>query len=340
MDLASRILAFSQLGDMLRKLSAKENNIASLVETAKARNGWFTEENIRYALKHWGKLLTKENLEQWTAPYGFEDSPTSKKVAIVMAGNIPLVGFHDFISVLISGHHAVIKLSSNDTVLLPFISEKLIEINPSFKECITFSEEKLPHFDAVIATGSNNTARYFEYYFGKHPNIIRKNRNGVAVLTGTESKEDLHALANDIFLYFGLGCRNVSKLYLPASYDFDPFFNAMFTWKQVIDHHKYMNNYDYNKAVYLMSDIPLLDNEFMLLKEDPDFASPISVVHYEYYDSIETLEQELKNQQQEIQCIVGHLEGHDSIPFGESQLPQLNQYADGIDTLKFLQALS
>ncbi len=340
MDLASRILTFSQLGDMLRKLSAKENNIASLVETAKVRNGWFTEENIRYALKHWGKLLTKENLEQWTAPYGLEDSPTPKKVAIVMAGNIPLVGFHDFLSVLISGHHAVIKLSSNDTVLLPFLSEKLIEINPSFKERISFSEEKLPHFDAVIATGSNNTARYFEYYFGKHPNIIRKNRNGVAVLTGTESKEDLHALANDIFRYFGLGCRNVSKIYLPASYDFDPFFNAMFTWKQVIDHHKYMNNYDYNKAVYLMSDIPLLDNEFMLLKEDTDFASPISVVHYEYYDSIETLEQELQNQQQEIQCIVGHLEGHDPIPLGESQLPQLNQYADGIDTLGFLQSLS
>jgi len=249
-----------------------------------------------------------------------------------MAGNIPLVGFHDFLSVLITGNKVLAKLSSNDTVLLPFLAKKLIEIEPGFAELIEFTEERLSNFDAVIATGSNNTARYFEYYFGKYPSIIRKNRNSVAILTGNETPEQLDALAEDIFRYFGLGCRNVSKLFLPKDYNFDPFFNAMYGWKEIINNNKYINNYDYNKAVYLMSNIELLDNEFLLLKEDNGFSSPISVVFYQYYESEDELRKYLSENKEHIQAIVSEKD----IPFGAAQKPQLWDYADGVDTVSFL----
>jgi hypothetical protein len=258
-----------------------------------------------------------------------------------MAGNIPMVGLHDFITVLISGNKALVKLSSNDNGLLPYLSEYLIHVAPDFKNFIEFTDERLINFDAVIATGSNNTARYFDYYFGKYPNIIRKNRNSVAVLTGKENEDQLKDLAIDVFRYFGLGCRNVSKLYVPRDYNFDAFFNAVYSWKHVISHNKYMNNYDYNKAVYLMSvDKNLLDNEFLLLKESSDFSSPIAVLFYEYYDSLKDLKQNLSSQDENIQTVVSSSGIEREIPFGSSQSPELWDYADNIDTLEFLINLS
>ncbi len=334
MQLNQRINAFVDLGKFLGKIES-ENEFESILRKAEAENGWFTQENIKFALKNWGDALSKENLQRWISKYKIEDIEP-KTVAIIMAGNIPLVGFHDFLSVLISGNKVLAKLSSNDKTLLPFLSEYLISVEPEFKNYIEFTDGKLENFDAIIATGSNNTARYFEYYFGKYPNIIRKNRNSAAILTGNETEEELKNLADDIFTYFGLGCRNVSKLYIPENYDFEAFFKGMFSWKEIIHNHKYINNYDYNKAVYLMDSFPLLDNEFMLLKEDTAFSSPISVVFYEKYNSLEDLSKELEEQSENIQCIVSKAGINNEIPFGKAQNPELWDYADGIDTIEFL----
>jgi len=308
------------------------------LQLANANNGWFTEDNLRFACKSWSVALSEENLKQWLSAYTIK-TKDPKIVAIVMAGNVPLVGFHDFLSVLISGNKVVAKLSSNDKHLLPYLAEQLISIEAGFKDHIYFTEGKLENFDAVIATGSNNTARYFDYYFGKYPNIIRKNRNSVAVLSGTETTEQLESLADDIFRYFGLGCRNVSKIYIPKDYDFDPFFNAMFSWKHIINDHKYINNYDYNKAVYLMSLFKILDNEFLLLKEDKGFSSPISVVFYEYYDSPERLAEHISENEENIQCVISEQALDKVTPFGKAQTPNLWNYADGTDTLEFLYKL-
>ena len=253
-----------------------------------------------------------------------------------MAGNIPLVGFHDLLCVLITGNKALVKLSSNDQKLIPLLIDFLIDIEPSLKDKVIFTKEKLDHYDAVIATGSNNTARYFEYYFGKKPNIIRKNRNSVAVLSGKESQEELTALGEDIFRYFGLGCRSVSKIYLPKEYNIDTFFKAMFPYNSIINHHKYANNYDYNKAVYLMSEFKILDNGFLILKEEESFGSPIASLFYEYYEDVSTLKEKLKDNKENLQCIVSSGFVEDEISFGNTQKPMLNDYADGIDTIAFL----
>jgi len=349
MHLQQRIKSFSLLGDFMSQFgtaSPKKKNhlelnemyfdeMTEVLQLANSHNGWFTPENLCFALKCWSEALNEKNILEWLSNYSIDRS-SDKKVAIIMAGNIPLVGFHDFLSVLLSGHKVLVKLSSNDTIILPFISKILITIDQEFKELITFSDEKLTDFEAVIATGSNNSARYFEYYFDKYPNIIRKNRNSIAVLTGNETSEQLEALANDIFRYFGLGCRNVSKIFIPANYNFDVFFNAMYSWKQVIDQNKYMNNYDYNKAVYLMSNIDLLDNEFMLLKEDQGMSSPISIIYYEKYDSLSNIKELIIDQKDQIQCIVSEIGIPEEIPFGTAQHPELWNYADGVDTMDFL----
>jgi Acyl-CoA reductase (LuxC) len=265
-------------------------------------------------------------------------SPGVKTIAVITAGNIPLVGFHDFLSVLISGQNVLVKQSSSDKSFLPLIRDYLIAINPEFNNRIRFSEEKLKGFDAVIATGSNNTARYFEYYFANYPNIIRRNRNSVAVLKGDETKEELYQLGKDIFQYFGLGCRSVSKLMVPRGYNFDLFFEAVFPYHTLIEIKKYENNYTYNKAVYLMSEFKLLDNGFLMLKEDAAYSSPIASLFYEYYDSTEALEIKLSDNTESIQCVIGKgNEGY--IPFGKSQCPELYDYADGVDTLGFLSGL-
>lgn len=346
MQLQQRIKAFAHLGKFLKQFAGDtpvinpevpKNNpyfdlmVQSLAK-AETHNSWFTKDNLQFTCESWSNALTQDKLEQWASSYDFSKIKQPKTIAIIMAGNIPLVGLHDLISVLLSGHKAQVKLSSNDTILLPFLSKYLETIEPNFEGFITFTKEKLENFDAVIATGSDNTARYFDYYFGKYPNIIRKNRNSIAIVTGKESLEEMQLLANDIFRYFGLGCRNVSKIYVPEGYQWDHFFNGMFAWKDVINNHKYMNNYDYNKAVYLMSDMALLDNEFMLLKQDTSFSSPISVVFYETYTKKEDLIQELESKKEQIQCVVTAQE----TPFGNAQTPELWDYADGVDTVKFL----
>ena len=349
MDLQQRINAFVKLGDFLSQFSINGFQKKEIItnndmfyegfqyqlKLSEINNGWFTQENILFAVKNWSKALNINNINQWLEKYHFKEIKP-KNVAIIMAGNIPLVGFHDFISVLISGHNVIVKQSSNDKQLLPYLAKYLISVEPEFKNRITFTEDKLEKFDAVIATGSNNTARYFEYYFKDKPSIIRKNRNSVAILTGNESDEDLKALSEDIFRYYGLGCRNVSKIFVPIDYNFDSFFNAMYDWNPIINQTKYANNYDYNKAVYLMSDFKILDNGFLMTKEDEGYASPISVVFYEYYDSLDQLKIKLNQDKDLIQCIVSKNSSENQIPFGKTQKPELWDYADNVDTIGFL----
>jgi hypothetical protein len=345
----NRINAFVKLGDFLSQFSKagiQKNETVLLnelffdgfkhqIKIAQEHNSWFTKEAILDALSSWSKALTDSNLHTFTKAY--KPSATSaKKVAIVMAGNIPLVGFHDFLTVLIAGHAVLVKQSSNDKHLLPLLAKYLEHIDPYFKEKITFTEGKLAAFDAVIATGSNNTARYFEYYFKNKPNIIRKSRNSVAVLTGKESDSDLEKLSDDVFKYFGLGCRSVSKLYVPKGYNFDAFFNGMFNKKKIINNAKYANNYDYNKAVYLMSEFDLLENGFLMIKEDESYSSPIATVFYEYYENATHLKNKLEADSDKIQCIVSKGFTANEIAFGQTQHPQLWDYADGINTLDFL----
>jgi hypothetical protein len=307
----------------------------NLIQLSQSHNGWYTPDNVYFSIQSWATALTEENLDKWLAAYNFNEGK-SKNVGLILAGNIPLVGFHDFLSVLISGHNVLVKTSSNDQFLLPFLAQYLIAIEPEFANKITFVEGKLENFDAVIATGSNNTARYFEYYFKDKPSIIRKNRNSVAVLNGDETKEQLKALGEDIFRYFGLGCRNVSKLFVPKGYSFTAFFEAIFEYQDIIHYEKYANNYDYNKAVFLMSNFKLLDNGFLTIKEDNSYASPISSVFYEYYDSIEDLQIRLESENEQIQCIVSNNLVDNSIDFGQTQKPNLWNYADNVDTVSFL----
>ena len=348
-SIQNRITAFVKLGAFLGQFSVENIKKAANIEhndlffdgfkhqikIAQENNSWFTQENILFALESWSKSLTKNNLEEWISKNEINiENP--KKVAIVMAGNIPMVGFHDFLSVLISGHSVLVKQSSNDKHLLPFLAKYLEYVETSFKGNITFTEQKLENFDAVIATGSDNTARYFEYYFKNKPNIIRKSRNSVAVFNGKETEEDLQKLAEDVFTYFGLGCRSVSKIYVPKGYDFNNFFNGMFVKKDIINNAKYANNYDYNKAVYLMSLFDLLENGFLMIKEDESYSSPIATIFYEYYDNEIDLKIKLHQDKDKIQCIVARDFLENEIAFGETQNPQLWDYADGVNTLEFL----
>lgn len=348
-SIQNRINAFVKLGTFLSQFSVhnikKIDNIEHnelffdgflhQIKLAQENNSWFTKDNILFALHNWSTSLTKINLEDFINTVNL-NTVTSKKVAIIMAGNIPLVGFHDFLSVLIFGHSVLIKQSSNDKHLLPFIAKYLEYVEKDFKGKITFTEEKLSDFDAVIATGSDNTARYFEYYFKNKPNIIRKSRNSVAVITGNETEEDFINLSDDIFQYFGLGCRSVSKLYVPKAYQFDLFFNGMYTKKEIINNAKYANNYDYNKAVYLMSEFDLLENGFLMIKEDESYSSPIASVFYEYYDNEIDLKIKLHQDKEKIQCIVANGFIENEVAFGKTQHPKLTDYADGINTLEFL----
>ncbi|MCF8320578.1 MAG: acyl-CoA reductase [Flavobacterium sp.] len=349
MTLAHKKSIFIELGKFLLQFSEVENTkcqtvlhndlyfdkFIDLIQLSPSHNGWYTNENVYFAIQSWAEALTEENLNQWLNRYNL-DNVTSKTVGLVLAGNIPLVGFHDFISVLLSGHKVVVKTSSNDQHLLPFLAKYLISVDPELENYITFVEGKLENFDAVIATGSNNTARYFEYYFKDKPSIIRKSRNSVAVLDGNESEEQMIALGEDVFRYFGLGCRNVSKLFVPRNYNFDSFFGGMYLYYRVMKFEKYINNYDYNKAVFLMSNFNLLDNEFLIIKEDSSYASPISAVFYEYYDNLEDIKNKLQQDHEQIQCVVSNGLIENSVSFGQTQKPKLWDYADNIDTIKFL----
>jgi hypothetical protein len=341
--------SFVELGNFLRQFSEEGNvkstmvlqndlyfeNFANLIGLSQSHNGWFTPEHVLFSIQSWAKALTEDNLNQWLSSYDFSKTEP-KKVGLVLAGNIPLVGFHDFLSVLISGHDVLVKTSSNDQHLLKFLANYLIAIEPKLNSKITFVEGKIKGFDAVIATGSNNTARYFEYYFKDKPSIIRKNRNSVAVLDGTETFEDLVNLGEDIFRYFGLGCRNVSKLFVPKGYNFEAFFKAMYEYRDVIHYEKYANNYDYNKAVFLMSNFQILDNEFLTIKEDVSYSSPISSLFYEFYENLENVKNRLENDIEQIQSIASNDLIVNSVAFGQTQQPKLWDYADNLDTLEFL----
>ena len=339
--LTQRIEAFSDLAKELenyflyKEKAPLYKKIELILEEAERKNAWFDRENCLMTLHHWAGLLKKENLSQWLSSYSIKNIP-QKRIALILAGNIPLVGFHDLLCTLLIGHTAIVKLSSNDKILLPFLISELKNLTPIFEDKIIFMEEKLTDFDAVIATGSNNTARYFEYYFGKKPHIIRKNRNSVAIITGEETKEELELLGKDIFTYFGLGCRNVSKIFIPENYDFTNFFQAIYSFHSVMNHQKYINNYDYNKAVYLMNLEQLLENGFLLLKEDKHYASPIATLFYEKYTNISSLQERLTEDKELIQCIVSNGSFPNSITFGQAQIPSLRDYADGIDTIAFL----
>lgn len=344
-----KVKAFIKLGSFLKEyceyskkpidlVGINSSNLAEFhekVTLATHKNGWFSQENINFSLLQWSELLTAPKLEKWLGAYNLEEN-NSKTVAIIMAGNIPLVGFHDFLSVILTGNKALVKQSSNDDVLLPFLADYLIQVDPSLKDKIIFTEGKLENYDAVIATGSNNTARYFEHYLGKKPHIIRKNRNSIAVLTGNESTEELQALGEDVFQYYGLGCRSVSKIFVPKGYDFDTFYKAIYAYHPIIRQNKYANNYDYNKAVYLMSEFKILDNEFLILKEDQGYASPIATLFYEFYSDETALLEKLKQDEEKLQCVVGNWSEMETVRFGSTQKPCLDDYADGVDTVDFL----
>lgn len=332
MNKSEKITAFSQLGQKIAQLSDQE--IENLTNQAKQKNGWFSLESVKNALHGISYMLEKEKLEQWVSKYELP-SEQPKIVGIVMAGNIPLVGFHDLLSVLISGHFAAIKPSSDDQFLTSVMVDWITDIEPRLKKNIEI-REKLTDIDAVIATGSDNTARYFEYYFKGIPNIIRKNRTSIAILTGKETEHELEALGQDIFSYFGLGCRNVSKVFTPKGYDLKEVFPHFEGFNEAIHHHKYRNNYDYYKSIYLVNKTPHLDTGFLLVTTTDDLVSPISVLFHQEYDSMENLNKVLASHREKIQCIVSQ----ENIPFGKAQQPELWDYADKVDTMTFLSELN
>jgi len=329
---------FSTLGE---QLSYPDEQLNALINDEYHYNAWFTSQNVSHAVKSTGQMLNKEDLTKWLENYDIDYEKAGKKVGLILAGNIPLVGFHDALCVLITGNHALIKSSTQDARLIKFVLNMLVKIEPEFQSRYSFVE-RLTDFDAVIATGSNNTSRYFDFYFSKVPNIIRKNRNSVAILTGDETAEQLYKLGNDLFDYFGLGCRNVSKLLVPEGYDFVPFFEAIQPHENIINHHKYNNNYDYNKSIYLVNRDKHLDNGFLLVKEDERMVSPLAVVFYEQYKDIVSVEALLERESENIQCIVSTTNvkaANQVVGFGDSQQPALWDYADGVDTMDFLTKL-
>ena len=344
MDLRERIESFARLGESLREVLDDSHNtnaktghemthLKILIDNQFKLNPWFTSDNVRMALKSIADELTIENLIRWTDNY--PDLKTEReacKVGVIMAGNIPMVGFHDYLSVLISGNNLIAKTSSKDHELIAYISDLLCSINAKFRDRIVFVTDTLMGFDSVIATGSDNSSRYFEYYFGRYPNIIRKNRNSIAIIEGDETEDELRDLGKDIFSYFGLGCRNVSKLYLPKGYDPVTLTNRWGNFEGVISNSKYANNYDFNKAVYIVNKEPFHDSGYLLLKEDKRISSPVSVLYYEHYESQDAVRQQTETLKEKIQCIVGK----SYIPFGKAQSPHFWDYADGIDTIEFL----
>lgn len=330
------IIAFKKLSDFI---ADPGEGFKNLVYSASNSNSWFTADEVKRAMQALHNMLNQEDLEAWFK--GISLSGTPKKVGLILAGNIPMVGFHDVLCVLATGNIALIKLSSSDDKLLPALLSELIKIEPLLENQIIYTE-RLKDFDAIIATGSNNTSRYFDYYFGKVPNIIRKNRNSVAVLTGHETPEEIALLGHDVFDYFGLGCRNVSKLYIPGGYDMKHFFGPVEHFKDIANHFKYNNNYDYNKSIYLVNLAEHFDNGFLLLREDKSLSSPLAVLYFERYSSLDEMEEILAAQAENIQCVVSTADlkaGVSVLGFGQSQSPKLWDYADNVDTIGFLMSI-
>lgn len=340
MTVEQRVESLVALGNLLHDVDRPE--IATVIQNAYMENAWFTPENIRQSLLAIANYYLKESdISSLVRRYHINDNIKPKNVGMVLAGNIPLVGFHDIICCFLTGHNAIIKLSDKDKVLIPFVLNELIKLYPNAAPYFTFVD-KLSEFDAVIVTGSDSTARHFEYYFRNHPHIIRYNRNAVAVLSGDEDNDILNILGGDIFTYFGLGCRNVSKLYLPQGYSVEKLFVALDSFSSIIHHNKYKNNYDYNIALFLLNKEPFLHNEFFILRESSEIASRIGVIHYEFYQNRAELTEKIQSEIDKVQCIVSNTDiGQlDIIPIGQPQYPTLDTFADGIDTIQFLLSIS
>jgi hypothetical protein len=348
--LESRIQVIKRFGDAIAlKLesykSGREEELERIIASARVENPWFTSENICSALDKWSLALYPENVDRWIEPYlpALKAQRNAIVVGVINAGNIPFVGLHDLLTVILCGCKYVGKNATGDKILLPYLSRILGAIEPEINNSVRFVE-RIADIDAVIATGSNNSARYFEYYFGKYPHIIRKNRNGVGVLTGKEKKNQLHELGKDIFSYFGLGCRNVSKLYVPAGYDFKEFFESIYDFNSIMMHSNYMNNFDYNNTLLLLKRIPFLQNGFLILREEKLIPSPISVLHFEEYTDQKSLSEDLISNINLLQCIAcdkNIVDNNDTlkkiqVDFGKTQSPALWEYADGVNTLEFI----
>ncbi len=334
----NRVKAFIKLGNLLLN---PNNDLKNIIESAKHKNAWFNPEQVLSAIHANGQMLNENDLLNFSKEIP-EINHHPKKVGLILAGNIPMVGFHDILTVLLTGNIALIKLSSQDDLLIPAVLSNLIEIEPDFKIQIQFVE-KLENFDAVIATGSNNSSRYFDYYFSKVPNIIRKNRNSIAILTGKETTEELKELGQDIFNYYGLGCRNVSKLFVPKDYVFNHFFESIEEFSPIINHHKYNNNYDYNKSIFLVNKNQHFDNGFLLVAKDEKMFSPLAVIYYEEYNFLNEVIEKVNAKAEEIQVVVSTIKETilpAKVNFGESQNPKLWDFADGVDTIAFLNSLN
>ncbi len=348
MILSQKIKILSKLGEIMRSIGDDKewpgfeigineeeyNELVGLVNQVHIYNGWFTPKAVKESFSGVGDWLEESKLKAWVESYTLQDGK-AKNIALIMAGNIPLVGFHDFLAVFLSGNKTIAKLSSDDKHLFPALIKTIALFDSDILDWIEVKEDRLSDFDAVIATGSDNSANYFQSYFGKYPHIIRKNRTSIAVLNGDETKDELIELGKDVFTYFGLGCRNVSQIWLPQDFDLDRLFDAFFQYNGVMNHNKYANNYDYNKAVYLMNLESLLDNGFLLLKEDPKLNSPLGMLHFKRYITKDEVKSFIKSNHEKIQVVVGK----DFIPFGYAQKPNLVDYADGVDTMKFLVTL-
>lgn len=342
MEIGKQISGLSKLGQYLHNLLNISNNeenetyleLKKILDLSEIENSWFTQDNQKFALKQWANLLNEDNIKTWI--YKYKRAETPKKVGLILAGNIPLVGLHDILCVILSGNIPLVKLSSKDKRLIPFLLEKWQEFsenNINYKFV-----ERLENFDAVLATGSNNTAQYLESYFKNYKHIIRKNRTSVAVLKGDETDAELKLLAEDIFRYFGLGCRNVTRLFLPKDMKLDRLFENFIDFGHIINHNAYANNYDYNKAIYLLNQEQFWDNNFVMLKEDDKLFSPLSVINFSRYENIDEVHNFLKTNENEIQCVVAKQDlGLDSVAIGDAQNPSLDTYADCVDTMKFLE---
>ncbi len=334
--------AFSQAATTSVPSSEYAKQLVQAADDSFIKNPWFTRENVVKCYSSWGKALTEAKITEFTSRYSSINHEKSlKTVGIIAAGNIPLVGLHDILCCLLSGHKALIKLSGRDADLTQLVISILEHLEPTIKGMVTIAEDRLTNFDAIIATGSNNSARYFEYYFAKYPHIIRKNRNGVALLTGLETKQELEQLGNDIYQYFGLGCRNVSKLFVPKGYDFTTLFETIEPWNHLINHNKYANNYSYSRALWLIDLAPHLDTGFMLVRQNESFASPIATLYYEEYASLEQIIAHLNQNIEQLQCVVSNVEiAPLKVTFGQTQQPELWDFADGVDTMKFLENIN
>jgi len=317
------------------------DKLSAAVRRAGEINPWFTPASVSRSLKAWGGALKREHIIRWMKSYPENSSGrVPRTVAVIMAGNIPLVGMHDLVCVLLSGNKVLVRMSDDDAVLLPVMTDILCEAENGLHERITFASGRISGFDAVIATGSDNTYRYFDYYFGKYPNLLRKNRNSAAVLTGRESLSDLDDLCYDVLEYFGMGCRSVSKLFVPEGYEFGDLLTLFNAWDETGFHHHYRNNYDYQKSLMLINRTPFLDHRNILLTENASLRSPLAVLHYSFYTHFTDMVAELEAQEESIQCIAAaHQILPRAVPFGKTQEPGLADYADGRDTMAFLMGL-